>query len=66
MHVSSSTVEALWQHDQSVEFPGMVRIWPIRGGSIQWPNLFTLNDAAANALSDRMLVGMEGLKNLTW
>lgn len=66
MHVSSSTVESAWQFDHANDLPGMMRLWPIRG-PIQWPNLFTLDDATARAISDRMLTaGMENLKNVDW
>jgi len=67
MHVSSSTLPLLWEFDHEVDFPGMLRLWPIKGGPIQWPNLTTLNDATAAEIADRMLRGgIEGLKAINW
>lgn len=66
MHVASSTLESIWQFDHANDLPGMMRLWPIRG-PIQWPNLFTLDDAAAIAIADRMMTaGIEGLKGKDW
>jgi hypothetical protein len=67
MHVSSSTVPTAWQFDHGVDFPGMLRLWPLKPRPIQWPNLTTLDDASALAISDRMMtVGLENLKTVNW
>ncbi|SFV00608.1 hypothetical protein SAMN05192541_109238 [Bradyrhizobium arachidis] len=66
MHVTSSTVASIWQFDHANDPPGMMRLWPVRG-PIQWPNLFTLDDAAVNSIADRLIASaMDNLKTVDW
>lgn len=67
MHAASNTLPDLWQFEHGIDLPGMLRLWPVKGGVIQWPNIFTLDDAAANALAERMVtLSFESLKNVSW
>src|SRR5271168_271063 len=62
MHVSSSTVPAIWKSDHGFEFPGLLRIWPNRGHPIQWPSLTAVTDPAAYVIADRNLARMRPIK----
>lgn len=66
MHVASSSLKSISEFDLANDLPGMMRLWPLRG-PIQWPNLFTLDDAAAMAIADRMMTSnVEILKTVDW
>ena len=63
MHVSSSSMTGAWQSEHSFNIPGMLQLWPLLGGDIQWPSLSTINDRQALAIAKRLQnVAIENMK----